>query len=340
MTNTKIFITATMIAACIAPARALEYDYGKNHLRITGYGTAGIIEPDFDTPDFLGDWRVRAQINHDIGNRTTVGAVYALDAYTVDNDDYVDDAFFLIEDRNVGRMEIGLTESIAGKLGLGLPDVGAMRVNDNPLFYKKIHPRHAVIADGIIDTGDKSLRINIGTVQINGVQYGISGAFAGDDFDFAVDTGLKFRWPAGKFKAAMSLGTSFMDNPDNYFADPYAPRLTADWRAQAAWGMNMQYNSLVVGINARAIYDQDAIGAPSDGFTTGVGASYDILNYSVSLSYIMSDVGVWHNDVDDYIAHTVIASLRYKYSRNVDGWTSIGWTTDTPFLAAGLRLTF
>ena len=67
---------------------------------------------------------------------------------------------------------------------------------------------------------------------------------------------------------------------------------------------------------------------------------FNILNYSVSLSYIFSDTGIWHKDAPDYTDHTVVASFRYKYSENVDGWMSIGMTTETPFVAAGMRIAF
>ena len=105
-------------------------------------------------------------------------------------------------------------------------------------------------------------------------------------------------------------------------------------------GVNLQYNSWVWGTTARVIYDQDPIGPVSDGFVLGTGVSYDLLRYSLSLTYMFSDTGVWHHDVDDFRDNMLIASFRYKYSENVDGWISGGTTSKTPFLSAGLRLTF
>ena len=78
----------------------------------------------------------------------------------------------------------------------------------------------------------------------------------------------------------------------------------------------------------------------NDGFVVGTGVSYDLLKYSVSLTYMFSDTGVWHSDVDDFRDNMLIASFRYKYSENVDGWISGGTTSKTPFVSAGLRLTF
>jgi hypothetical protein len=88
------------------------------------------------------------------------------------------------------------------------------------------------------------------------------------------------------------------------------------------------------------IYDNNPIGEISDGFVVGTGVSYDLLRYSVSLTYMLSDTGVWQSDIDDFIDHMAIASFRYKYSENVDGWISGGITSQTPFVSVGLRLTF
>jgi len=71
-----------------------------------------------------------------------------------------------------------------------------------------------------------------------------------------------------------------------------------------------------------------------------LGISYDLLKYTLSLTYIFSDTGIWQHDVRDYNDHTIVGSFRYKYSENVDGWVSLGWTTETPFVSAGMRLTF
>ena len=104
--------------------------------------------------------------------------------------------------------------------------------------------------------------------------------------------------------------------------------------------MNLQYNSLMFALTGRAIYDENPIGITGDGIIVGTGISYDLLKYTVSLSYTVSDTGIWHKDIDDFINHTVVSSFRYKYSEIVDGWFSIGFTDETPFVAAGIRATF
>ncbi len=335
------YIAISVIAILYATdASAWRYNHGRFGMRITGHGTAGIIEPDFEKPDFLGDWRLRGQLNYAPASGQTIGAVYAIDAQTVDDDEYIDDAFLLYENRRYGRMELGLTESIAGKLGLGLPDVGGMRINDTPLFYKKISPNGPVIGDTTLDSGDQSIRLNLATLPTGPVQYGISFAGITDDFNYAIDAGLKIRQSAGKLKTAFALGASFMDSPDNFNADQYAPNVTADWRAQISAGLNLQYNSWIFAITGRAIYDQNPIGRTGDGIAAGTGVSYDLLKYSVSLSYLYTDTGIWHSDIQNYTDHTVIGSLRYKYSENIDGWISIGISTDTPFISTAMRISF
>lgn len=339
-TNFCRVVLPALIMTMTAPAAAYQYKTGRVALRLNGYGTVGLIESDFKTPLWFGDWRVRAQANFAPGAGQTIGMVYAVDAIAMDENDFKHELFAFAEDRRFGRIEAGFTDSVAHKLGLGLPDVGGWRINEQPLFYKKISPDGTVISDTLITSGHDAVRVNMVSVPTNAVQYGVSVAGFSDEYDYAADAALKFRKSNGKLKAALSVGASFMDGPDGYRSDIYTPRVTADWRAQAYAGANLQYNSWIFGASVRMIYDENPIGAPSDGVVAGIGASYDILNYSVSLNYIMSDTDVWNHDMDGYVDNTVIASFRYKYSENVDGWSSLGVTGHTPFLAAGIRLTF
>ena len=321
-------------------AHALQYDTNDWSFRLTGYGTTGLIEPDFEKTLFLGDWSVRGQVNYKIDDSRTFGTVYSLSAAVLDEDDYMENAFVFLEQRGLGRIELGFTDSVAHKLGLGLPDVGGMRVNEHPLFYKKIRPTRAFITDTGLTTGHDAPRINIVDSHIRGTQYGLSVAGLSDEFNYSVDAGLKIRKPVGKLKRAYSLSASFTDKPDGFATDAYMPSVTADWRAQLATAMNLQYNSWIWGINVRAIYDKNPIGIVSDGISAGTGISYDLLNYSISLSYILSNTGIWDKDVNDYMAHTGIASFRYKYNKYVNFWMSLGITTDTPFVSAALRVEF
>ena len=338
------YIASALVFATMAAANAAPIEYKKNGfaLRLSGYGNIGLIEPDFLVPNarFIGDWSARAQMTYDINNGHRVGLVYSLNQKTLDDGDEIDDLFALWQVKNYGRLEVGLTDSVAKKLGLGLPDVGGLRLNDNPLFYKRIEPNGMVISDTTLDTGDGAVRVNAVSSVNNGIQYGVSVADLTDNYDFTVDSGIKIRRPNGKTKTAYSLGASFTNAPDDFRASPWARHVTADWRAQAAAAVNVQYNSWMFALTGRVIYDKNPVGEVSDGFIVGTGLSYDFLKYSISLSYSLSDTGVWQHDVDDFLNHVVMSSFRYKYSENVDGWISIGMTTETPFVSAGMRLTF
>ena len=336
----RVAYIALAMIALTASARAIEYNYDGATFKLTGYGTAGLIEPDFNQPEFVGDWRVRGQMNYAVGTGQSLGAVYAIDAAAIDEDKFMREAFLFTEDRSIGRIEFGFTDSIARKLAVGLPDVGGLRVNDKPLFYKRIHPDGAVISDTSLTTGRSALRANIASAPKSGAQYGLSVAGMTDDYDYAVDAGLKIRRPHGKTKAAYAFGASFMSKPNGFSQDSYTPDVYADWRAQVSAGMNLQYNSWIWGLTARVVYDENPIGTVSDGLSAGTGISYDLLKYTLSLTYIFSDTGIWQHDVRDYNDHTIVGSFRYKYSENVDGWVSLGWTTETPFVSAGMRLTF
>lgn len=334
-------LCATTLLMVFGGAYALDYNIGNTDFRLTGYGTFGMINPDVETPLSIGDWRVRGQITNSSIQDTKLGFVYAMDKTSLDKGNFSREVFAFLQSKSVGRIEFGFTDSIARKLGLGLPDVGGLRINDRPLYNEKIIPDGAVIADTTLTSGrSNSLRLNAVSNSSNGVQYGVSVSGITDDYKWAADAGIKYRKSSGKLKSAYSVGASFMNRPDNFDNEIYTPGVTADWRAQMSMSMNLQYNSWIFGLSGRVIYDQNPIGEVSDGFVVGTGVSYDLLQYSISLVYMMSDTGVWQNDVDDFIDNTVVASFRYKYSENVDGWISGGATSKTPFISAGMRITF
>jgi len=336
----KYISAAIAVITMPCAAHAMRTQYNDFTFDLTGYGSGGMFYADEKKPDFIGDWRVRAAVAYDVNNENKLGAVYSLDEDSVDSDEYINDLFAYWQSRKLGRAELGMTDSVATKLGLGLPDVGGMRVNDTSLVYRKINPDGPVIPDTAVDSGDQLLRLNLVTPNMSGAQYGVSFATLADGYDYSADFGMKFRRGNGKLKSAFSLGGSFINRPHNYSAEKYAPNVTADWRGQLGMGANFQYNSWILGLTFRAIYDENARTQPSDGIAAGAGVSYDLLKYSVSLTYMISSVGIWHDDAPKYTDNTVIGSLRYKYSANVDGWTSVGMSTKTPFVAAGLRLTF
>lgn len=337
----KNSVALIAIIVCIPGiASAFEYNSGKISAKLTGYATGGIIEPEFKSTLFIGDWRARGQIMYSANETHKFGLVYAMDQAAIDKGNFSRETFALWEIKNQGRIEVGYTDSVARKLGVGLPDVGGLRINDRPLYNEKIIPDGPIIPDTTLTSGRNAPRINLTTAPKSGVQYGISATGFSDEYDWALDAGLKLRRPNGKVKTAYSIGFSFMDNPDGFDPEVYTPAVTADWRTQLSLGMNLQYNSWIWATTARIIYDQAPIGIASDGFVLGTGVSYDLLKYSISLTYMFSDTGVWHSDKPNFQDNMLVASFRYKYSENVDMWMSGGTTSKTPFFSAGLRLTF
>lgn len=331
---------AVVVLGSFGSANALQYQTGRSIFELNTSGTAGIFEPKFKDVVFLGDFEVGAKYKYAVTNNNTLGLVYEYNAESVSENDYAHDAFALWEMRGIGRIEAGLTDSVAYKLGVGLPDVGGLRVNHKPLFYKKILPHGAIIPNTTVSTGHDAPRVNLATAPIGHGQYGISAAAFGDEYDYAIDAGVKFRFPEGKLKSAISLAGSFMDKPHGFSAATYVPDVYADWRAQGSIGFNLQYNSWIWGTSVLAIYDRNPVDVATDGISAGTGVSYDILNYSLSVSYLYSKTGIWHDEFEPYYDHTVIGSLRYKYSENVELWASVGMTTETPFLSAALKVGF
>jgi hypothetical protein len=340
-------ISWLFLLAITTNAYALNYTIDNWRFSLDADGMVGFLEPKNDKAIFISNWDVKAQTIYRFNNTLRVGAVYSIDEDCVEDNDYVHDAFVLLEDRKIGRAEIGMTHSIARKMGLGLPDVGYLNLNARSILHDKLDLDRVLISDTTATTGHDSLRINLATVSTQYGQYGFSIAGLDDDYNYAIDFAVKLKQPNGKLKSAYSLALSYMDKPENFSENTYSPATTADWRAQVALGINLQYNSFIWGSSLRMIYDYNPTTKTADGLIAGTGISYDFLQSSVSLTYMFSDTNLWHHtnrdgvnlDSGDYV-HTTVTSFRYKYSEGTSLFMSAGFASATPFFAVGLRSGF
>jgi len=337
------------VCMCALSTNAIALDYKKDNwtFKLDADGMVGFLELRDDKPTFIDDWDVKGQIFYNFDKFNRIGAVYSIDADCVEDDEYIHDAFVMFENRNYGRVELGLTHSVARKMGLGLPDVGYLRINDKSILYKKLDLKRVLISDTTATTGHETLRMNIATRVTEYGQYGLSISGGGDDYDYAIDGAFKLRRPNGKLKSAYYIALSYIEKPEDYSENSFSPNVTADWRGQIAMGINLQYNSFIWGTSARMIYDENPIAKTADGFVAGTGVSYDLLQSSLSLSYLFSDTNVWnHRDkitnekmAGDYL-HTILASFRYKYTEHTSVFMSGGMTDKKLFFAVGLRSGF
>lgn len=338
-----------ILLICAWSADAVAIDYKKNNwtFKLDADGMVGFLEVKDDKPIFIDDWDIKAQILYNFNRSQRIGAVYSIDADCVEDDEYIHDAFILFEDRDYGRAEFGLTHSVARKMGLGLPDVGSLRVNDKSILYKKLDIKKVLISDTTATTGHESLRLNLATKYTEYGQYGISLSGGGDDYDYAIDAAFKLKYPTGKLKSAYYVALSYIDKPEKYSENSFSPKVSADWRGQIAMGINLQYNSFIWGTSARLIYDHDPIIKTADGIIAGTGISYDLLQSSISLTYLFSDTNLWdHHDKithekmnGDYL-NTILISFRYKYTEHTSVFMSAGFTNSEPFFAVGLKTGF
>ena len=328
-------------------AFALDYSTRKWDFQLDAEGMLGFLETKDDKPLGINDWDVKTSAIYHLNSTQRIGAVYSIDAACVEDDEYVHDAFVLFQDRTIGRAEFGLTHSIARKMGLGLPDVGDLRLNNKSILYRKLDLNKTLISDTTATTGHESLRLNLATISTDYGQYGVSFAAFGSDYDFAIDTAVKFKQSNGKLKSAYSFALSYMDKPKGYEENSYSVPVYADWRGQAAFGLNLHYNSFIFGTSLRLIYDENPTLKTSDGLVAGTGISYEFLQSSVSLTYLFSDTNLWkHNDIitgeemsGDY-TNTIIASFKYKYTEHTSVFMSGGIAYTTPFFAVGIKTGF
>ncbi len=340
----------SLIAICslfCANAYAIDYSVDDWKFTLDADGMLGFLETRKDKPLGINDWDVKTSMMYRLNSTQQIGAVYSIDAACVEDDEYIHDAFVLFQDRTVGRAELGLTHSIARKMGLGLPDVGYLRLNNKSILYNKLDLGKVYISDTTATTGHESLRLNLATIPTDYGQYGVSIAGGGDDFNYALDAAVKIKQPSGKLKTAYSLALSYMDKPHGYEDNSYTPPVYADWRSQMALGINIQYNSFIFGLSGRLIYDENPTSQTSDGFVAGTGLSYEFLQNSLSVTYLFSDTTIWgHHDkvtgdkTPGYYTNTIIGSFRHKYTEHTSLFMSVGIANVIPFFAVGLKTGF
>ena len=140
---------------------AIEYNVNSWNFKLDADGMVGFLTPKDDAAIFIDDWDVKGQAFYNLNRTQRFGAVYSIDADCVESGEYVQDAFLLMEDRNIGRAEFGLTHSIARKMGLGLPDVGYLRINDKSILYKKLDLKRVLISDTTATTGHEAQDVQV-----------------------------------------------------------------------------------------------------------------------------------------------------------------------------------
>ena len=311
-------------ALFLVPSFALERQIGDYNFKLTASGSAGMI----DNNNF-NYYLLRGEINRD-----NFGAVYSYDSLANLRKQFAKDAFVYMG-HDFGRIEVGWTESVAAKLALTLPDVGGTRLNNQAFFYDDF----VGITNPVIYGTEYAWRVNMIVVPSNEVQAGFArtvGNPAG--FNSATDFGFRYKNPNGNIKTSFSFGFSYIDNLKNFISDEYLPPTYADSRYVATTGFNMQSGSLLWAITGKKIIDYKAVGIKTDGWQAGTGFSYEFLSWATSVNYIFSDSA-------DFLAHTIIGSLRYKITRNFNVWGSAGVVylenfDDNRFVSFGLGVVF
>ena len=103
----NIILSTLFVSVFPCASNALEYNLGGVDFKLTGYGTVGMIEPEFETPVFIGDWRVRAQLSTDATDNLGFGVVYAMDAVAAEKGSWSREAFGFFDFKSIGRLASG-----------------------------------------------------------------------------------------------------------------------------------------------------------------------------------------------------------------------------------------
>jgi len=289
-----------------------------DNMSFSGYGTAGNISKTNNVrPELAFDWMGRAQYYKD-----RFGTVLSFNQVSERRSGYLQD-LFLFFDVGSGRIEVGHTNSVGQKLGVGLPDAGGLRINQSMMAYGLIDNPNVIATPSVNSSANKP-RVAYVARPSDFLQYGFGAATGYGDMDFGADAGIRLRGGEA-VKYGLSFGVSHIINPDGLLAEIYAPRVTADSRSEGALGINIQYNSWSIGLVGKAIYDYNPAGRPSDGIMYGAGGAYEFLSWRASLNVLRSDTAVWRDcDYGGCANTTVLTSVQNKLDEIVDLWASFG----------------
>jgi len=328
-----------------APAIAqIDWYYGRNTFSASGDGHLGSL----DNESAFARYNLRLSARRLLSNKLSVGVIYGIDEFTVDQGFFAKDGFLFLE-TEWGRIETGWTESIATKMGLTLPDVGGTRINNAPFF---LTDDFIGITNPRIFGNQFAWRANIATMPTKPVQFGMGRTFWNQTqagFNNSTDIALRFRKPEGRIKSSISAGFAYVEKPRGFQSDAFLPPVFADTRYQGTLAGNLQWGSLLLAVTSKVTIDDNPdvshSGFRTDGLQVGGGASYDVLSLSFSANYIYSSIGIFGNEIINN--HTAIISARYKIDKFFSIWTTGGSLFSSqaaiginPFISGGITARF
>ncbi len=355
----KLICGLIFVGGFIGAADAFDYQYSdKLKFNLSGYGMVGgmdVLNYDRQT-DFIYDWQIAGRAEYDINSDWKVGAIIGGKELNKGTNNYFSDVSGFVQ-APWFRAEVGLTSSIAKKLWLGVPDVGALRINQESMVYKNLLPdgmstmtttapvTASTAVRGILVSPPKNFQVGVSFApgEVNEYRSGSEK----NTFDYVADLGIKYRHNYGATKYVWSAGVTYINNPIEVASDDYSLNVTADSRTEYNAGVNVQWKSYVLGFSGKIVYDLNPIGLNTDGLVLGAGLSYDILNWSFSGSYFYTDTSLFDGSIQDPILNTALVSIRYKYDKYWDLWMSVGdvfgagmMYDNAAFVSGGLRFRF
>lgn len=318
------------------PAAAYDWRHRNGGGRITFEGFAGTFHGELIT-----DALFRLQLYYTLKNGWNVGSVFAVDGDSRSDNYPTKDAFVYAETER-GRVEIGLTESVATKMGLQLPDVGGDSLNSAPFFFED---DFIGITNPRVRGNQYAFRGNVVTTPTKPFQFGFGRTFVPrSTYASSMDAGIRYRDQGGRIKTSVSIGGSYIEKPNGMRFDSFLPRVHADARYQFTAAINVNWGSFLWAATGKIAIDDDPTGFNSEGVQLGTGLSYDFLKWSASLNYIFSNIGIFRDYAPNVSSHTGVFSLRHKITKNFSVWASAGGSFgniyDDMFITTGIGVKF
>lgn len=305
-------------------------------------GQDDAYDDSYNSFDIMGDGEIQFVGEKQLDKNSLAGFQVDLETHFKGSDDVTDEVFVYYQN-NYGRIEAGLTKSVAEKAHVGAPFVGNIDLDESFAFSFIENPGVEISSSTALNSDQEINKISyITPPRQSGFQFsagyipgnGMSGSEGlhhedftlkkEDSFDSAYVSSLKYKQTFG----ALSLTVSSAAAEYKDVVYDTATNLKGN-QTEGSFGINLSYRGFVIGGAYKDIKADEVL---TPGASAGVaklnsksysfGAAYEFGPIMTSLSYLGSKVEA---GTEDDAMNLYVLSGRYFMSKSTSLAASIGY---------------
>jgi predicted porin len=330
-------------------------------------GQDDMDDHDYNEFDVIGDGEIRFSLEKEMKHGIAGGFVFEVESEFKSANDVTDEVFGYLQHKDYGRLELGLTKSIAEKVHLSAPFVGNIYLDESFAFAflddmdikymdeTYLNSDQEANKVSYITPKWKGLQVSLGYIPGNGDREadGLShedySLERDDTFKYGVVSSITYSNKFGDWDVSLSLAGV-------YYKDVHfdLDEENVGGQNEASLGFNLGYNAFVLGGAFKIVeteYDRGAdyaMIAMDEGSSYSFGLSYEFGPLMASLSYLGSLVD---SDDEEDKMDMYSLSLRYSLSKyaylassagrvELDDEEEGGISNQANFLTIGVTFTF